>query len=116
MSTVTTRAGAGRRTACSPLPWIGVAFAVAAAAFFGFGYLFAGSPARLAEGVTVAGVDVGGLTPGQARRLLERRFEDVQRTPIRFVAGSKKFDLMAVQLGIQPDFADAIKEIGRAHV
>src|SRR5215218_10373364 len=106
---MTSRARAPRRTARSPLAWVVGAVAVAAAAFFGFGYLFAGSQARLADGVRIAGVDVGGLTPGQAQRLLERRFEDVQRTPIRFVAGGKKFDLMAVQLGIEPDFADAVK-------
>jgi vancomycin resistance protein YoaR len=74
---------------------------------------FAGSPARLANGVHVAGVDVGGLTPKEARKLLERRFEDVQRTPIRFVAGGKSFQLMAVQLGIQPDFADAVEAARR---
>jgi vancomycin resistance protein YoaR len=75
--------------------------------------VLAGSPARLAEGVHIAGIDVGGLTPKEARRLLERRFQDVQRTPIRFVAGGKSFELMAVQLGIQPDFADAVEAARR---
>jgi vancomycin resistance protein YoaR len=74
---------------------------------------FAGSPARLADGVHIAGVDVGGLTPKAARKLLERRFEDVQRTPIRFLAGGRSFELMAVQLGIQPDFADAVEAARR---
>jgi vancomycin resistance protein YoaR len=74
---------------------------------------FAGSPKRLADGVHIAGVDVGGLTPKQARKLLERRFQDVQRTPIEFVAGGRSFRLMAVQMGIQPDFANAVESARR---
>jgi vancomycin resistance protein YoaR len=74
---------------------------------------FAGSPTKLADGVRIAGVDVGGLTPKQARQLLERRFQDVERTPIEFSAAGKTFELMAVQLGIQPDFAGAVEAARR---
>src|SRR5947209_18908974 len=44
------------------------------------GIAFAGSPARLASGVRIAGVDVSGLTPGAAKGLLRqkwRRWEPV---------------------------------------
>ena len=34
------------------------------------GLVFAGSPSRIANGVRIAGVDVGGKTPGQAERIL----------------------------------------------
>ncbi len=74
---------------------------------------FAGSPKRLADGVHIAGIDVSGLTPKEARNLLERRFQDVQRVPISFRAGGRSFRLMAVQLGIQPDFADAVEAAQR---
>ena len=37
------------------------------------GLAFAGSPSRLANGVRIAGVDVGGKTVRQARVTLERR-------------------------------------------
>jgi vancomycin resistance protein YoaR len=93
--------------------WTLGALAVAAAGFLAFGIVFAGSPAKLAQGVSIDGIDVGGLTPKQARQLLARRFEDVQRTPVRFSAGGKSFRLMAVQLGIQPDFGDAVEAAER---
>ena len=50
------------------------------------GLAFAGSPARIAEGVTIAGVDVGGLTPGEAVRTLEARAAAASRTPVAFTA------------------------------
>ena len=61
-------------------------FAVVAALF---GLAFAGSPARLAEGVSVAGVDVGGLTRAEARKVLERRFAEVAHVPVVFTAGRR---------------------------
>ena len=72
------------------------------------GIVFAGSPERLASGVRIDGIDVGGLTPKQARRLLESRFADVQRVPVAFTAGGRTFRLQAVTLGIRPDFAAAV--------
>ncbi|MGZ4351951.1 MAG: VanW family protein [Gaiellaceae bacterium] len=72
------------------------------------GIAFAGSPAKLASGVRIDGIDVGGLTPAQARRLLESRFADVQRVPVAFTAGGRTFRLRAVQLGVRPDFAAAV--------
>src|SRR3954451_10743633 len=109
VATLTT--SAARSRSVWPL-WAGLAVLAAVGATLLL-TAFAGSPAHLADGVHVAGVDVGGLTPKEARKLLERRFEDVQRTPIRFVAGGRSFRLMAVQLGIQPDFADAVEAARR---
>jgi vancomycin resistance protein YoaR len=111
VSSLTTTARARRRRSrlVQP-PWAValVVLVVVLAAVFAFGYVFAGSPSRLADGVRIAGVDVGGLTPKQARTLLERRFDNVQRVPVRFSAGGRTFSVMAVQLGIRPDFADAV--------
>ena len=39
----------------------------------GLGLIYAGSPDKLANGTRIAGIDVGGLTATDARRLLERR-------------------------------------------
>jgi vancomycin resistance protein YoaR len=72
------------------------------------GLAFAGSPRELAEGTTIAGVDVGGLTKGQAIDRLEARFEDVAAVPVAFVASSEQFSLAANQLGVQPDWAGAV--------
>ncbi|HET7043663.1 MAG TPA: VanW family protein [Gaiellaceae bacterium] len=106
--TVRLRRRRHRRALASPWTWGAGGLVVLAVLLVVLGSAFAGSSARLPDGVRVAGVDVGGLTPKQARRLLERRFEDVQRTPVRFTAGGRSFRLLAVELGIQPDFADAV--------
>ena len=66
------RAGAARRSAdVVRLALAGGSLLVVVLALVGLA--FAGSPARLAEGVTIAGVDVGGLTRAEAKRLLEAR-------------------------------------------
>lgn len=69
---------------------------------------FAGSPATLAEGVRIAGVDVGGLTPSEARRLLEQRSESFARRPVTFVSGSRRWELTPAQLGVGVDWAAAV--------
>jgi len=72
------------------------------------GLVFAGSPARLAEGVQIASVDVGGLTVGEATRLLERRFDAVSETPVTFVAGSRSWRIAPAQLGVDVNWAAAV--------
>jgi vancomycin resistance protein YoaR len=73
------------------------------------GLAFAGSPARLAEGVTVAGIDVGGLTRPEARRLLEARAAAVAQQPIVFTAGEQQFPLKASALGVEANWAAALE-------
>jgi vancomycin resistance protein YoaR len=73
------------------------------------GLAFAGSPGRIAEGVTVAGVDVGGLTPGQATAKLERRARAVANVPVTFTAGGHRWRLRPGNLGVEADWAAAVK-------
>ncbi|MEX2210156.1 MAG: VanW family protein [Gaiellaceae bacterium] len=73
------------------------------------GLAFAGSPAKLATGVEIAGVEVGGLTVREARGLLERRFAELQGTPVTFVAGTRPFPLTPAQLGVSVDWSAAIE-------
>src|SRR5215510_12961791 len=47
--------------------------AIAALAALVLGLVFAGSPSRLAAGVRVAGVDVGGKTPREAQGILKEK-------------------------------------------
>jgi vancomycin resistance protein YoaR len=82
--------------------------ALAAVITIGLGLVFAGSPSKLANGTRIAGVDVGGLTPDQAQRLLEQRSERVSRVPVVFTAGGKRFSLTPRQLGVQVDWATAV--------
>ena len=64
--------------------------------------LFAGSPGRLAEGTTVAGLDVGGLGTAAARARLEARSDALAHQPVAFVAGGRTFELTPSQLGVRP--------------
>lgn len=77
------------------------------------GLAFAGSEARLAAGVEVGGVDVGGLTTREARSMLETRADQVKRTPIVFTVGEKRFPIKATSLGVEADWAAALRTAAR---
>ena len=77
------------------------------------GLVFAGSPARIAAGVAIAGVDVGGLTQEEARALLERRFDRVARVPVVFTAGEKRFPIKATTLSVEADWGSALDSAAR---
>jgi vancomycin resistance protein YoaR len=79
----------------------------------GLGLVFAGSPHRLADGTRIAGVDVGGLTPGSARRLLERRADRLAGVPVVFTAGDRRFRLAPRQLDVHVDWAAAVADAQR---
>jgi vancomycin resistance protein YoaR len=73
------------------------------------GFAFAGSPGRLAAGVRIEGVDVGGLTPGAAERLLERRAKKLAGVPAVFVAGDRRWRIAPRQLGVSADWHQAVE-------
>jgi vancomycin resistance protein YoaR len=73
------------------------------------GFVFAGSPDRIAQGVTVAGVDVGGLTAGEAIAELEARARAVQNVPVVFTAGGHRWRLRPGNLGVEAEWAAAVK-------
>ena len=75
----------------------------------GLGLAFAGSSGRIADGVTVAGVDVGGLTPGQAAAKLEARARAVANVPVVFAVGRHRWRLRPGNLGVEADWAAAVK-------
>jgi len=75
------------------------------------GLAFAGSPERLANGVHVAGVDVGGMTPGKARAFLERRAQALENAPVEFRADGHAWRLSAEQLGVRADWASAVDAV-----
>ena len=82
--------------------------ALAAVITIGLGSIFAGSSDKLANGTRIAGIDVGGLTPADARRLLAQRSERVSRVPVVFTAAGKRFSLTPRQLGVEVDWATAV--------
>jgi vancomycin resistance protein YoaR len=77
------------------------------------GFVFAGSPTTLANGVTIDGVDVGGLAAKDARALLQKRSQAVQDRPVVFVAGGRRFSIRPVELGVEPDWRAAVEAARR---
>jgi lipoprotein-anchoring transpeptidase ErfK/SrfK len=65
---------------------------------------------RIANGVTVAGVDVGGMQVDEARRLVARRLEEPLEQPIAVVRAKRRFNLSAEDAGVQADVAGMVDE------
>ena len=86
---------------------------LAALAGMVLGLAFAGSPSRLANGVRIAGVDVGGRTPRQARSILERRADALASVPVTFRVGSRTWQLQPRHLGIRVDWRAAVDAVRR---
>jgi lipoprotein-anchoring transpeptidase ErfK/SrfK len=57
----------------------------------------------IANGVTVAGVDVGGMKVEEARLVVERRLREPLEQPIAVVRGKRRFNLSAQDAGVQAD-------------
>jgi vancomycin resistance protein YoaR len=74
---------------------------------------FAGSPDKLASGTRVEGVDLGGLTPAAATRLLERRAARLEHVPVTFTAGGKRIRLSPAALGVKVDWRAAVASAER---
>jgi vancomycin resistance protein YoaR len=73
------------------------------------GLVFAGSPSRIAAGVKIDGVNVGGLTAGEARAKLDRRADALSQVPVAFTAGRHKWLLKPVSLGVEANWDAAVK-------
>jgi len=77
------------------------------------GLAFAGSPSRLAGGVRVAGVDVGGKTPKQAERILKQKSDALAAVPVTFRVGEHVWKLEPRRLGVEVDWAAAVDAVRR---
>jgi len=64
----------------------------------------------IAEGVTVAGVDVGGMHVGEARRVIGRELRRPLERPISVVHAQKRFRLSAQDAGVHADVAGMVDE------
>jgi lipoprotein-anchoring transpeptidase ErfK/SrfK len=65
---------------------------------------------RIAEGVTVAGADVGGMTTTEARRLLVRQLKEPLEQPIAVVHHGARFNLSAEDAGVTADIDGMVDE------
>jgi vancomycin resistance protein YoaR len=77
------------------------------------GLVFSGSPATIADGVHVDGVDVGGLSATQARELLEGKAAALSSRPVVFTAGGRRFGIRPLELGVQSDWRAAVDDAQR---
>jgi vancomycin resistance protein YoaR len=102
---------ARKRRSPRQLVWRRAAIAVAAIALVAVavGLAFAGSPATLPNGISIAGVPVGGLTPSAARATLEVRSHELERTPVAFTAEGHTWRLRPSQLGVSVDWGAAVE-------
>jgi vancomycin resistance protein YoaR len=87
--------------------------AIAALAAIVLGLVFAGSPSRLAGGVQIAGVDVGGKTPREAQRILKQKADSLAAVPVTFRVGPHVWQLQPRRLGIDVDWAAAVDAVRR---
>jgi vancomycin resistance protein YoaR len=78
------------------------------------GLAFAGSSGRLAGGVRIGGVDVGGRSPDDARARLESRAHALENVPVVFISGSHKWKLSPNRLGVEANWAGAVRDAERA--
>jgi vancomycin resistance protein YoaR len=78
------------------------------------GLAFAGSRQELAAGTYIAGMDVGGLTKGQAVSELEQAFDQVSADKVTFSAEGESYRFAANQLGVEPDWQAAVAAAARA--
>jgi vancomycin resistance protein YoaR len=84
---------------------VGAAGLVLVAIAFGFAY---GSSSRIAAGVTVDGIDVGGLKPDAAVSLLRERTAKLLKTPLVVHVSGRRFTTTAAELGVLPEWAKAV--------
>ncbi|HXR12336.1 MAG TPA: peptidoglycan binding domain-containing protein, partial [Gaiellaceae bacterium] len=77
------------------------------------GFVFAGSPTTIADGVRIDGVDVGGLQVTKARALLERKAAALASRPVIFTAGGQRFAIRPVELGVRSDWRAAVDSAQR---
>jgi len=71
---------------------------------------FAGPREEIAEGVRVAGVDVGGIESSEAETLLGRKAARYSSVPVVFTAGATRWSLRPEQLDLRADWRRAVAD------
>ena len=102
-----------RRSVWALVAQIALATVLFAAFVALLGVVFAGSPAKLAEGTQIAGVDIGGLTERQAVAALQDKARSLAHTPVTFTAAGHDFEVAATQLGVEADWKGAVAAAAR---
>ena len=87
----------------------GAGLAAFVVALLVIGFALAGSSDRIAAGVTIAGVDVGGLSADQAEQKLAAKARRVSYVPVPFEAGGRRWPIAPAQLALRADWAGAVQ-------
>ena len=93
--------------------WSLLALVLLAIATLALGFAFAGSPKTLPDGATISGVSVGGLKTGEAIALLERRYDQLQTTPVVFTAGPRRWEIRPTDFILEVDWRSAVETARR---
>jgi vancomycin resistance protein YoaR len=99
------------RRALAVVPWRRVALWTAGtvlALVLVTGVVFAGSADRIAAGVTVASVNVAGMTPEEAETALAARARRYAAVPVVFTGGGERWSLTPEELETRVDWAAAV--------
>jgi vancomycin resistance protein YoaR len=78
-------------------------------ALLAVGVVFAGSADRVAGGVTIAEMDVGGLKAQEAEERLAARALRVAAVPVAFRAGGRNWPIAPQQVALRVDWAKAVQ-------
>jgi vancomycin resistance protein YoaR len=79
-------------------------------ALLAVGVVFAGSAERIAGGLTVAGLEIDGLTAENAETKLVARANNLAAVPVVFEAGGRKWPIAPAQIALRPDWAAAVAD------
>lgn len=71
--------------------------------------VYAGSERRIADGVSIAGLDVGGLSSRAAVALLEQREDALAATPLPLQVGGRTYEVRPGALGVKIDWRGAVE-------
>jgi vancomycin resistance protein YoaR len=77
------------------------------------GLAFAGSPETLPEGTQIAGIEVAGLTPGEARAKLERLERQRGNVPVVFMADGRRWQVKPNTVILATDWGAAVEAARR---
>jgi vancomycin resistance protein YoaR len=93
--------------------WIGVGIVGALFMAVVVAWAIAGSPDRIAEGVRIAGVDVGGMSTSEAKRALARRSAQLANTPVVLITGNRRWKIAPAKIGLRVNWDAAVQAARR---
>jgi vancomycin resistance protein YoaR len=83
------------------------------AVFLLVGFVITGT--RMPARATVGGIDVGGMTPGQARATVDRELGGRTSEPIKLVHGDRTIMIDPVHAGLEVDVDASVRDAGGFH-